>query len=612
MADRRGGHAGHAGHGGHAGPGGRRGRGQRPKQWLPTLLRIWSYLAAHKRLLAAIFAMTAISSTLGLLGPYLLGRAIDDYFVPGDYEGLAALILVLGAVYVAQGAAGWLQSFWMIGVAQRTVARLRADLFDALHRLPITYFTKRQHGELMSRMTSDIENVSQTLNSSFIQLISSLLTFAGMLGLMIWLSPIMTLITLTIVPVMFAGMRWITNRTGRYFKETQRNTGALNGFVEETLSGQRIVKSFSRERAVIGEFMEKNALLRESAYRAQVYSGFIPKLMNMLNNMSFAVVAGAGGLLTLKGIVSIGVIVTFAEYARQFTRPLNDLANQFNTFLSAVAGAERVFEVIDEQEETADERGATPIGKVRGEIVFDNVSFAYEPGVPTIEGVSFRAGPGEMVALVGPTGAGKTTIVQLLARFYEPDGGRILIDGRDIRGVTRESLRKSMGFVPQDVFLFEGTIRENIRYGRLDATDEEVERAAKEANAHRFIMKLPQGYDTMLRQDGGGISQGQRQLLAIARMILADPAILVLDEATSSIDTITELHIQEALYRLMAGRTSIVIAHRLNTVRRADRILVLDLGRIIEQGTHAELMALSGFYSGLVRSGQQEVLTGAE
>lgn len=587
-------------------------RRQRPKQWLPTLLRIWTYLAVHKRLLTAIFILTAVHSILGLLGPYLLGRAIDDYFVPGDYQGLVVLIVILGAVYLLQGGAGWLQNFWMIGVAQRTVAKLRADLFDALHRLPIAYFTKRQPGELMSRMTSDIENVSQTLNSSFIQLISSLLTFAGMLGLMIWLSPIMTLITLTIVPAMFLGMRWITNRTSRYFKETQRNTGQLNGFIEETLSGQRIVKSFSREKAVIEEFMARNERLRASAYWAQTYSGFIPKLMNMLNNMSFAIVAGVGGLLTLRDIVSVGIIVTFAEYARQFTRPLNDLANQFNTFLSAVAGAERVFEVIDEQEETIDEQSAKPIGEVKGEIEFEGVHFSYEPGVPTLQDVSFRARKGEMVALVGPTGAGKTTIVQLLARFYEPDAGRIMIDGRDLRGVTRSSLRRAMGFVPQDVFLFEGTIRDNIRYGRLDATDEEVERAAREANAHRFIVKLPDGYDTMLRQDGSGISQGQRQLIAIARMILADPAILVLDEATSSIDTITELHIQEALYRLMAGRTSIVIAHRLNTVRRADRILVLDSGRIIEQGSHDELMALSGFYSGLVRSGRGPVLAGAE
>jgi len=425
-----------------------------------------------------------------------------------------------------------------------------------------------------------------------------------MLGLMLWLSPVMTLVTLTIVPVMFLGMRWITRRTGRYFREQQRGTGELNGFVEETLSGQRIVKSYSRERAVIAEFEAKNERLREAGYWAQTYTGFIPKLMNMLNNMSFAVIAGAGGLLALHGHVSVGVIVTFAEYARQFTRPLNDLANQFNTFLSAVAGAERVFEVLDEEREEFDETGASPIGGVKGDIVFDAVSFAYEPNRPTLESVSFRAAAGETIALVGPTGAGKTTVVQLLSRFYEPTGGRILIDGKDTRTITRQSLRRAMGFVPQDVFLFEGTIRDNIRYGRLDATDDEVVQAAKEANAHRFIMKLPDGYDTMLRQDGSGISQGQRQLLAIARVILADPAILVLDEATSSIDTITELHIQEALYRLMAGRTSIVIAHRLGTVRQADRILVLDGGRIVEQGTHEALVAAGGHYAGLAKSGQ--------
>lgn len=607
---------GSAGGGREGSPGGQADGGKRkpprPKQWGRTLIRIWTYLAVHKRLLFTILAMVVVSSLLGLMGPFLLGVAIDEYFVPGNYDGLIGIIMLLGACYLFQGAAAWLQNFWMIGVAQRTVAAMRADLFQQLHRLPVRYFAKRQHGELMSRMTSDIENVSQTLNSSFIQLVSSLLTFTGMLGLMLWLSPIMTLITLTIVPVMFIGMRWITSRTGRYFKETQRSTGELNGFVEETLSGQRIVKSYSREQAVIAEFRAKNERLREAGYWAQTYTGFIPKLMNMLNNMSFAVIAGAGGLLSLQGIVSIGVMVTFAEYARQFTRPLNDLANQFNTFLAAVAGAERVFEVLDEEREEYDESGASPIGSVSGEIVFDNVSFAYEPNNPTLADVSFRAAPGETVALVGPTGAGKTTIVQLLSRFYEPDGGRILIDGKDTRAITRQSLRRAMGFVPQDVFLFEGTIRDNIRYGRLEASDEEVVQAAKEANAHRFIMKLPDGYDTVLRQDGSGISQGQRQLLSIARMILADPAILVLDEATSSIDTITELHIQEALYRLMAGRTSIVIAHRLNTVRQADRILVLDGGRIIEQGTHEALAAAGGHYSSLVKGGSGPVLAHAD
>jgi ATP-binding cassette, subfamily B, multidrug efflux pump len=579
---------------------------QKPKNWRGTLLRIWSYLGAYKRLLITIFCLVVTSSLLGLMGPFLLGMAIDRYFVPGDYGGLFVLIAVLAGSFLLQGASTWLQSYWMIGVAGQTVAAMRNDLFRQLHRLPVSYFAKRQHGELMSRMTGDIENVSQTLNSSFIQLISSTLTFTGMLGLMLYLSPLLTAITLAIVPAMIFGMRWITARTGRYFKEQQRSLGELNGFVEETLSGQRIVKSFSMERQMIDQFQAKNEKLRAAGYWAQTYTGFIPKLMNMLNNMSFAVIACAGGMLAISGsAVTIGIIVTFSEYARQFTRPLSDLANQFNTFLSAVAGAERVFEVLDEEREEFDEASAGEIGGIQGMLEFDRVAFAYEEGGSTLQGISFKAMPGESVALVGPTGAGKTTIVQLLSRFYEPTGGRILVDGQDTKTIKRQSLRRHMGFVLQDVFLFEGTIRDNIRYGKLTATDAEVEQAAKTANAHAFIMKLPQGYDTVLQQDGSGISQGQKQLLSIARMILANPSILILDEATSSIDTITEIAIQEALYRLMRGRTSIIIAHRLNTIQRADRILVLQEGRLIEQGSHAALMARGGRYAELVENGRQ-------
>lgn len=570
-----------------------------PKDWRGTLRRIWSYLSVHKGLLAVIFIMVLISSVLGLLGPYLIGRAIDLYIGTDNSSGFIPLLILLAAVYVLHSLTLWLQNYWMIGIAQKAVYTMRNDLFQHLHRLPISYYAKRQHGEMMSRLTNDIDNVSQTLNSSFIQLSSSILTFAGMLGMMLWMSPLMTLITLSIVPLMFFGMKWITNRTGKFFKEQQRNLGDLNGFIEETFSGQKIVKTFSQEQKVIDQFIEKNEKLRASGYWAQTYSGFIPKLMNVLNNLSFAVIAGAGGILAIQGIVTIGVIVTFSEYARQFTRPLNDLANQFNTFLSAIAGAERVFEVLGEDAEAKDEQHAIELTEVRGEIEFRNVSFAYESDRETLRNISFHVSPGETVALVGPTGAGKTTIVQLLSRFYDGDSGQLLIDGHDSKAIKRESLRRHMGFVLQDTFLFHGTIRENIRYGKLNASDDEVEQAARLANAHSFIMKLPQQYDTVLDQDGSGISQGQRQLLSIARAILADPSILILDEATSSIDTITELKIQEALHRLMKGRTNIVIAHRLNTIKNADLILVLDEGRIIEQGTHESLIQQQGFYHSL-------------
>jgi ATP-binding cassette, subfamily B, multidrug efflux pump len=576
------------------------------KNWAGTLRRIWNYLAEEKGLLFLVLLMVILSSVLGLLGPFLLGRGIDQYIVERSSSGFAALLAGLAAIYIVYSASLWFQNYWMIGIAQNTVFKMRTQLFRHLHKLPIPFFDKRQHGELMSRVTNDIENVSSTLNSSVIQVFSSVLTLVGTVGVMLWLSPLLTLITMIIVPVMFYGMKWITNRTGRLFKEQQRNLGELNGFVQETISGQRIVKTFSQEDRVIEEFIGKGEKLRAAGFWAQTYSGFIPKLMNMLNNMSFAIIAGVGGIFVLKGMISIGVIVIFAEYARQFTRPLNDLANQFNTLLSAIAGAERVFEIMDQKEEFEDEADAEEISFIKGEVVFKDVSFSYEKGENTVTGINFRARTGQTVALVGPTGAGKSTIINLISRFYNYDSGSITIDGRELKKIKRESLRQHMAFVLQDSLLFQGTVRENIRYGKLDATDEEVEKAAKMANAHSFIMKLPQQYDTILKGDASGISQGQRQLLSIARAFLADPSILILDEATSSIDTITEMKIQEALQTLMEGRTSFVVAHRLNTIQQADQILVLDEGSIIEKGSHEELLEQEGFYHGLYHSQLKE------
>ncbi len=549
-----------------------------------------------------VLLMVAASSALGLLGPYMIGMAIDDYIVEGKSNGLFTLLAGLTAVYLLHSLALWLQNFWMIGIAQSTIYRMRSLLFQHFHSLPIHFFDKRQHGELMSRVTNDIENVSTTLNSSIIQIISSVLTLIGTIAVMLWLSPLLTLVTLTIVPLMFFGMKWITGRTGRLYKEQQLNLGELNGYIEETISGQRIIKTFSQEHRVVGEFLQKSERLKQAGYWAQTYAGFIPKLMTVLNNLSFAIVAAVGGILALNGSISIGIIVVFTEYSRQFTRPLNDLSNQFNTLLSAVAGANRVFAILDEEEESSDEKGAKSVSLLKGEVEFKKVTFSYGQETDVVSGLNFRVAPGETVALVGPTGAGKTTIINLLSRFYEPDDGTILMDGYELSRIKRNSLRKQMAFVLQDSYLFQGTIRENIRYGRLDADNEEVEEAAKLANADSFIMRLPQGYDTLLDQEGSGISQGQRQLLSIARAILTDPSILILDEATSSIDTITELKIQEALQRLMKGRTSFIIAHRLNTIQQADQILVIEEGKIIEKGSHKELLNQKGFYSELFNS----------
>lgn len=577
---------------------------KRAKNWRGTLARIWIYLAERRLKLFLVLFMVLLTSGLTLLGPYLIGIAIDDFLARDSGMLWIWFLVALGAVYILNSITSWLQNVWMIEIAQETVYRMRSDLFAHLHRLPIPFFGKRQQGELMSRVTNDIENVSSTLNSSAIQIFSSVLTLIGTLVVMLWLSPLLTLLTFIVVPLMALGMRWITKRTGPLFRERQRNLGELNGYIEETLSGEKIIKAFGREQQVIDDFAQRNDRIRFSGFWAQTISGFIPKLMNGLNNLSFALIALVGGMLAIRGAITVGVIVIFVEYARQFTRPLNDLANQWNTLLSAIAGAERVFEIMDEDVEEADEQGATEVKQLSGAVEFKDVSFAYdtERSGDTLQHISFSAAPGEMIALIGPTGAGKTTLIQLISRFYDADQGQITVDGKDIRTLRRSSLRQHMAFVLQDSFLFEGTVLDNIRYGRLDATDEQVREAAKLANADTFIRQLPDGYEQVLSRDGGGISQGQRQLLTIARAMLADPAILVLDEATSSIDTVTEIRIQEGLQRLMKGRTSFVIAHRLNTIRSADQILVLREGQIVERGNHDELLEQEGFYSELFHS----------
>lgn len=572
-------------------------KGERAGNWQSVLKRIWQLVDEQRRLLVTVLLLVIVSSTLALIGPYLIGKIIDNYIVPGEFTGFQNMIIWLIVIYLFLSLSMFLQNYWMIGIAQQTIYRMRTSLFAHFQKLPVSFFDKRQHGELMSRVTNDIENVSSTLNSSFIQVFSSILTLTGTVIVMLTLSPLLTLLTMTIIPIMFFAMRWITRRTGKLFKEQQQAVGELNGMIEETISGQRIVKAFSQEERVTEEFIVKSERLRRTGFWALTYSGFIPKVMNMLNNASFAIVAGVGGILALNGHVTIGTIVIFSEYARQFTRPLNDLANQFNTVLSAIAGAERVFAITDEPVEK-DEATKYIDTVLNGKVEFENISFKYEQSDDehTIRNVSFIVKPGETAAFVGATGAGKTTIMQLLARFYETNEGLIRIDDIPIHELPRQTLRSQIAFVLQDPFLFEATVKENIRYGKLNATDEEIVEAAKQANAHDFIQKLPEGYETLLTADGGEISQGQKQLLSIARALIADPVILLLDEATSSIDTVTEMKIQEALERLMEGRTSFVIAHRLNTVRQADVVYVMDQGQLVESGSQEELIDRKGLF----------------
>jgi ATP-binding cassette, subfamily B, multidrug efflux pump len=570
----------------------------KPKNFKETMRRLWHYFGNERKVLSLVFLFILLSSALSLLSPLLIGKAVDAISLHNkvDFNLLEWMIFILIAAFILDAVLTFMQGWLMAAVSQRIVKRLRNALFKKLQKLPVSFFDKRTHGELMSRLSNDIDNVSSTISQSTTQLMSGVIVISGSFIMMLILSPVLTAASIVTVPLVFLLTRTIAKRTSILFKDQQIQLGKLNGQIEETISGIEVVKAFNHEEKVITEFEEVNQKLREVGLKAQIWSGFLMPIMNVINNLGFAIVAVTGGFLAVKGMITVGAIASFITYSRQFVRPLNDLAQIFNMLQSGVAGAERVFEILDEQEEPDDVTDAVVLEKPKGHVVFENVSFGYREDVPILKNVSFEAEIGSSTALVGPTGAGKTTIVNLLTRFYDVTEGRILLDGRDIREYSRDSLRSCFGFVLQDTYLFSGTIKENIKYGKPSASDEEVFMAARMANAESFIKRLPRQYDTPLSENGGNLSQGQRQLIAIARVILAKPSVLILDEATSSIDTRTELHIQEALLSLMSGRTSFIIAHRLNTIRDADTIMVIENGKIIEKGNHDELMNQQGRY----------------
>ncbi len=575
---------------------------QKAKNVKGVIRRLWGYLRRQTLMFAGVVGLVCVTTGLGVVSPYLIGKAIDRYILARDIAGLTLIAAFMIGVYVATGFTTWLQIYVMSTVAQRTVRDLRKDLFAKIQTLSLRYFDQHPHGELMSRLANDVENISHVLSEGVTQFLTSIFTIVGVAAMMLRLNFWLAIVSLVTIPLMGTLTKWIGAHTRQGFRERQQTLGVLNGFIEETITGERVVKAYGREQATIEAFEKANGDLRTAATTAQIYALLMGPLANFVNNIGFAIVAGFGGWMALHGLVTVGTIASFLSYTRQFGHPLNQIANLYNAIQSALAGAERVFEILDEVPEVTDVSDAKPLYDIQGEVVFDEVCFGYTPDVPVLKQVSLHAQPGQMIALVGPTGAGKTTIINVLTRFYDIDTGRISIDGYDIRQVQKADLRRQLGIVLQDTFLFSVSVMENIRYGRLDATDEEVIAAAKLAEADHFIHHLPQGYATPLSERGSNLSQGQRQLLAIARAILSDPGILILDEATSSVDTRTEIHIQKALLRLMEGRTSFVIAHRLSTIRNADQVLVIHEGRISEHGTHDELLQRRGFYYNLYMS----------
>lgn len=596
------------------GPGGRHARamGGKPKGTKQTIKRLLGYLGKDKKHVIIALVCVVISSLSTLAGSYMLSPIINGITETYDKaskaaggagviinEGLKTLglgIFLMLAIYGIGVISMYLQQRIMIGVSQRALKTLRKDLFDHIQTLPVRYFDTNATGDIMSRFTNDVDVVGEMLNNTVIQLIQGFISIVGTVSIMLYMNVWLALLTILLVPLMLKAGGSIAKRSSKYYRQQQSALGKLNGYIEETVTGQKVVKVFCHEEKAVEEFTDLNNDLRKKQVKAQFFGGIMGPVMGNIGQVSYGITACVGGLFCLAGRLSLGGLTVFVNYSRQFSRPINEISMQINTIFSALAGAERVFKVMDEEPEEADKPDAVEMANVKGEVIMEDVSFGYNPDKVILKHINLYAHAGQKVAFVGSTGAGKTTITNLLNRFYDIQEGKITIDGRDIKDYARKSLRSHIAMVLQDTHLFTGTVRENIRYGRPDATDEEVEQAAKTASAHSFIMRLENGYDTMLEGDGINLSQGQRQLLNIARAAVSKAPILVLDEATSSVDTRTEMHIDHGMERLMKNRTTFVIAHRLSTVRNADCIMVLEQGEIIERGTHEQLLAEKGRY----------------
>ncbi len=587
---------------------------QKAKDFKGTLIRLLGYFMPQKYHLLAVIVAAVISTIFTIVGPKILGLATTKLFqgvvlkmegVPGagvDFTYIAHILLILAGLYIISAVFNYIQQYMMATVAQKTVYTMRQQVEEKFARLPLKFFDSLTHGEILSRAVNDMDNISSTLQQSLTQLITSVLTVIGITVMMLTISPLLTLVVVLTLPLSLLITTVIAKRSQTYFAGQQLALGELNGHVEEMYTGHKIVKAFGHEEQSITEFNELNDKYYHSGWRAQFVAGMIMPLMMFIGNLGFVLVSVIGGIMVTKRAIEIGDVQAFIQYARQFSQPISQLASIANSIQLTMASAERVFELLDEQEEIPDAIDAKAIAFPQGAVQFQHVKFGYNEDVPLMEDMNIDVKEGQTIAIVGPTGAGKTTLVNLLMRFYEIKGGKILVDGVDITQFKRGNLRRMFGMVLQDTWLFTGTIRENIAYGRENATEEEIIRAAKAAQADHFIRTLPESYNTILNQETTNLSQGQKQLLTIARAFLADPAILILDEATSSVDTRTEILIQKAMGELMKGRTNFVIAHRLSTIRDADLILVMDHGSIIEKGTHKELLAKGGFYADLYNS----------